>query len=257
LKYQLRQIISRPALQPVWLRLLKLCHAGLNYGGGQTVESSGEIGALDFAVRSIDHPEVLTLFDVGANDGEYLQAALKVLGSEVKVFSFEPQSSSCEILRSRFSRNERVQICDAALGSEAGSAELYFSSDRESTASLHEVRTLNSLRSETVRVTTIDRFCTDKGIGHIDILKIDTEGHEMDVLLGAAEMLGSDRISAIQFEFGETFLPTKYHFVDIFAFLSPRYRIFRILRRGLVEVVTYSHDLEIYKLANFMCIRKR
>ena len=244
-------------LQPVWLQLLKLCHAGLNYGGGQTVESSGEIGALDFAVRSIDHPEVLTLFDVGANDGEYLQAALNVLGNKVKAFSFEPQSSSLEILRSRFARNELVQIRDVALGSEAGSAELFFSGDRESTASLHEVRTLSSLRSETVRVTTIDRFCADEDVSHIDILKIDTEGHEMDVLLGASGMLGSNRISSIQFEFGETFLPTKYHFWDIFALLSPRYSVYRILRHGLVEVVSYSHDLEIYKLANFMCIRKR
>jgi hypothetical protein len=64
----------------------------------------------------------------------------------------------------------------------------------------------------------------------------------------------ADRISSIQFEFGETFLATDYHFCDIFDLLSPRYRIYRILRHGLFELTRYSHDLEVFKLSNFMCM---
>jgi len=63
-------------------------------------------------------------------------------------------------------------------------------------------------------------------------------------------------IHAIQFEFGDTFLSTDHHFIDLWRLLSPDFRIYRILRRGLHEIMRYSSDLEIYKIANFLCIRK-
>ena len=78
----------------------------------------------------------------------------------------------------------------------------------------------------------------------------------MDVLLGAAESLREDRIFAIQVEFGETFLPTRYHFCDIYDLLSDRYKTYRILRNGLYELDRYTPDLEIYKLTNYLCIHR-
>ena len=45
------------------------------------------------------------------------------------------------------------------------------------------------LRSEIVNVTSIDSFCKKKNIDKIDLLKIDTEGHEAKVLKGANKML--------------------------------------------------------------------
>jgi FkbM family methyltransferase len=258
LKSQIRQIISRPSLQPLWLQILKLCHAGLNYGGGQSVEWSGESGALRFALRSIASPPYrdLTLFDVGANNGEYLEVALKELGTTAKIFSFEPQRSSFELLRLRFADNPHVQLRNAALGKESASAKLFFSDDHQSTASMYESSVLGSSHFETIRLITLDQFCHKEGIEKIDILKIDTEGHEMDVLLGASNLLESGGIAAIQFEFGETFLETKYHLRDIFDLLVPRYDIYRVLKQGLSKVSRYSPDLEIYKIANFMCIRR-
>lgn len=252
----IRNLLSRPSTQPVLLQLLKLCHAGLNYGGGQSVAKSGEMAALRSAYQSLRHSQPFVLFDVGANDGEYMGVALGAIGKDIQVFSFEPQSSSFEILTSRYSADSRVHLRKMAVGKEESTANLFFSRDVESTASLHRTAIPGEAYSELVRLTTIDQICSEEGVEHIDFLKIDTEGHEIEVLLGARQMIGAGRISSIQFEFGDTFLNTTYHFRDCWELLRPQYRFYRILRRGLVPVTRYSCDLEIYKTANYFCVRE-
>jgi FkbM family methyltransferase len=254
LKNAIRGLISRPSTQPLFLRLLKLCHAAFNYGGGQNVDSSGEIGALEFVRRTVKFSRPFTLFDVGANDGAYLHFALEVLGEQVKAYAFEPQSASFEVLDKRFANEPRVELMRVAVGNAAGSADLFFGKEGETTASLNSNSTQGQAFSEIVRLTTIDEVCAARGIEHIDLLKIDTEGYEMEVLLGGSVMIETGRVSSIQFEFGDTFLHTPFHFVDFWDLLSSRYRIYRILRHGLWEVPFYSPDLEIYKIANFLCM---
>lgn len=110
--------------------------------------------------------------------------------------------------------------------------------------------------AETVTVTTLDQFCIDAHISRIDFLKIDTEGFEFEVLLGAAETLSARKISAIQFEFGEFYPQTNHHFLDFWDLLSSNYVVYRILRHGLGELSRYSPDLEIYKAGNYLCLRR-
>ena len=243
-------------MQPLLLQLLKLCHAGLNYGGGQSVEDSGEIDAQRFVFAKLGNSRALTIFDVGANDGAYLQSALNVFRGRLKAYSFEPQSATFNKLRTRFENEPRVELRKVAIGKESGTAELFFDGDFETTASLHRNPILGQVHSETVQVTTIDQICKEDAIERIDLLKIDTEGHEMDVLLGASATIESGRIEAVQFEFGDTSLHTPHHFYDFWQLLSSRYTFYRILRKGVVEIPRYSPDLEIYKIANFLCMRK-
>ncbi|MGA8044114.1 MAG: FkbM family methyltransferase [Terracidiphilus sp.] len=252
----IRNLLARPAAQPLLLRLLKLCHAGLNYGGGQSVSSSGELEALRFVAKGRAASLPFILFDIGASEGDYLSCALDLLGRELTAYAFEPQTAAFQLLHRRFGNHARVHLVQAAVGSVPGSLDLYFGSDGETTASFNRNTLSRQNRSEAVQVTTIDKLCEDSAIERIDPLKIDTEGYEMDVLRGASRMIESGRIAAIQFEFGETFLRTPYHFVDLWELLSPRYTLHRILRRGLAPIRQYTPDLEIYKIANFLCLRK-
>jgi FkbM family methyltransferase len=256
MKNAIRNTLSRPSLQPLLLKLLKLCHAGLNYGGGQSVENSGELGALDFARKALRNAEApFTLFDVGANDGAYASCALRTLGERSRVYSFEPQSASFDALRARFADDSRVTLRRVALGKTSDPAPLYFGAGGETTATLNRKTDAAQSSSEMVAVSTVDEVCSTEGIERIHFLKIDTEGCEMEVLLGAADMLEQNRIDAIQFEFGDTFLHTPYHFMDFWMLLSPKFKMYRILRRGVFAVDGYAPDLEIYKIANFLCVR--
>jgi FkbM family methyltransferase len=233
----------------------------MNYGGGQTPRDSGEIEALEFLREVAGKSGPFVLFDVGANDGEYLQAALNVFGQRVVAYSFEPQSHSYETLSARFRGDQRVNLTKLALGREAGSAELFFDHEGDIRASLQRDYVflhapVDVVKSEDVRLASLDQFCRDQGITKIDLLKIDTEGFELDVLQGASSMLEAGAIHAIQFEFGDPYLRTSHHFRDFWDLLSPRYRMFRILRRGLTEVPNYSVDLEIYKCVNYLALRR-
>ena len=59
--------------------------------------------------------------------------------------------------------------------------------------------------SRQIRVdcTTIDRFCSECSIKKIDVLKIDTEGFDLEVLKGATSMLAHKAIKFIYFEFND------------------------------------------------------
>ncbi len=51
-----------------------------------------------------------------------------------------------------------------------------------------------------VNTTAIDAFCTESGISHIDILKMDVQGAEYSVLEGARDLLANQGISLIYME---------------------------------------------------------
>ena len=51
-----------------------------------------------------------------------------------------------------------------------------------------------------VDVNTIDNYCKTNEIEFIDILKIDTQGYEENVLLGATNMIKNKKIKFIELE---------------------------------------------------------
>ena len=56
--------------------------------------------------------------------------------------------------------------------------------------------------TESVDIVTLDEFCRTKRIDHINYLKIDTEGGDLEVLKGAVGMLTEQRIDLVQVEAG-------------------------------------------------------
>jgi hypothetical protein len=90
-----------------------------------------------------------------------------------------------------------------------------------------------------VDVIDLDTFSRDHDISIIHLLKIDTEGHELEVLKGAANMLRENRIRAIQFEFNEMNVVSRVFFKD-FCDLLPNYKFYRMLSHGLGPLDPYS-----------------
>lgn len=83
---------------------------------------------------------------------------------------------------------------------------------------------------ESLEVTTIDKFCEDNRVHKIDILKIDTEGHEKEVLLGGMKMLEKSRIGFIKLECGVDPGNSRHvPYAEVVNFLSDMgYRIFGV-----------------------------
>ena len=95
----------------------------------------------------------------------------------------------------------------------------YFSQMRKIFTKIKYKR-LDNFQSLKVQTMTIDFFCLKKKISNIDLLKIDTEGHEEYVLKGAKNMLRKNKIKVIYVEV----LSTKNNFKNkkkkIINFLS-------------------------------------
>ena len=111
-------------------------------------------------------------------------------------------------------------------------------------------------QSEKIVVRRLDDFCLENQISHIDLLKVDVEGGELGVLTGARQMLDSQSIDFVQFEFGGRDIDARVFFRDFFTLLNPGYRIYRILRDGLAPVETYKETHEVFLTTNYMAVSR-
>jgi hypothetical protein len=71
-----------------------------------------------------------------------------------------------------------------------------------------------------VPVSTLDIYTQQHGIDHIDLVKIDAEGFDLNVLEGASRLLDEQKIDIFLFEYADASKP--YRFYRLFnGFLSP------------------------------------
>jgi FkbM family methyltransferase len=103
-----------------------------------------------------------------------------------------------------------------------------FVTDNSVTSSLH--RPERYLHEEQVTVTTIDYFCQKREIDRIDLLKIDAEGHDLEVVQGASRMLAAGSVAMVLAEVGFTPGDDRHVlFDDVRDLLSPYgFRLFGI-----------------------------
>jgi hypothetical protein len=95
-----------------------------------------------------------------------------------------------------------VHIVNAGVGSSAGTAVLAENDEAVMTSFLQpDTDSWGTVVRETpVQVTTVDEFCVDRGVDHIDLLKTDTQGFDLEVLKGGAGLMRDSRIRLIYME---------------------------------------------------------
>lgn len=139
-----------------------------------------------------------TIFDVGANVG---QSAHKFRGAfpKASIFCFEPVQSQFQELQNSVASDPHIKCFQLALGSTPGKGNIYLT-DHSTTSSL--IKPEYSRGSEEVQISTIESFCMEHGVERIDLLKVDTEGFDLEVLKGAASLLSSDCVTFVLVEVG-------------------------------------------------------
>lgn len=245
-------------------KLIPLLERRVGIGCGTSAARSGETVVFD-VLRSLSRSP-LTIFDVGANQGQYATEALTALGSslEYSIHSFEPSIKTYEILLTKHGDNERVITNHFGLGKESTTATLFTNEEGSGLASLTK-RKLDHCNidhgklSEQIQLDTLDNFCEAKNITQIDLLKIDVEGHELDVLQGGKKMIEARNISLVQFEFGGCNIDTRTFYQDFFYFFSEQgYDLYRILpSRKLLALSKYREADEKFRTANYLAVSKQ
>lgn len=250
---------GRRILQPLWKRLNWLSFYGLNIGGGSLLEDSGELWVIDFFSRHFSEKEKIIVFDVGAHFGEYATAMISGVKSS-DIYCFEPGKKTYDLLCKNIGHYKNAKLFNFGLSNEEADVTLYADSEMSGSASVYnncfDHIGLSSKPIETIHLKTIDNFCKENEIAHINFLKLDVEGHEHKVLLGAEELINSSSIDFIQFEFGPCDIMSKTFLKDFFLLLQDKYNIYRILNDGLSLIKYYHSRNEAFITTNYLAILK-
>lgn len=152
----------------------------------------------------------MTVFDVGANIGELTFLFSKAV-RKGEVHSFEPVVNTFERLTTicETAALKNVVLRNIALAEKTGKVNMNVYDEAHSSWNTRAVRDLKSygidimpVSIEEVQAITIDEYCQKNNVLKIDLLKIDVEGAENQVLLGARQMFVKRTIQCCVFESG-------------------------------------------------------
>ena len=243
--------------------LLKtICHRYVEHCDSPSGENNGDPERNgEYRFLRVVGPRLGTVFDVGANRGDWTAAVLATAPRVTRVVAFEPWAPTFAKLSAR-DFPSHVVLEQAALSSEEGKATLHGYGTYPEMNSFHSRTGIQDYladtqpdRTEQVATWTLDGYCQRKGIERIDFLKVDTEGHEWEVLQGARKLLANGSIGIIQFEYGGTYIDSRRLLKDVFELLTCLgYCLHKIVPRGLVACPAYSQRLENFQYKNFIAV---
>ena len=143
----------------------------------------------------------IIILDIGANIGYYVCIAGNVLDN-VKILAIEPAHSNIKLLMKNIELNKLdnvVEIVNCACSNFIGKSRLYLS-EQSNVHSLEKV----SNRWVEVPTFTVDTLIKSKGIkpNDVHVIRMDTEGHEVEILEGMKEIIdiGGPMLMFIEFD---------------------------------------------------------
>lgn len=232
---------------------------GMNYGNANTLtlEETGEKQAISYIKNKLQPQNDFIFFDVGANAGDYCRLVKEVMGNtNLKIYAFEPSGYTFSLLVNNTSALQNIKLFNIGLGEKEETLSLFANYEASGATTLYKQAldnyASNKKLSEQVTIKTLDEICLTESVNKIDFLKIDVEGHEFKILLGASKLLEAKRIKFIQFEFGPFNVYSRTYFKDFWDLLSADYTLYRIIKNGLFEISSYSENLEIFRTVNFL-----
>lgn len=223
---------------------------------------SGEDFVINSVLKKYFKEEKLIMFDVGANVGNYAKK-LKNKFSNAVIYAFEPNPNTFEILNRNLAYIN-INCYQVGLSSTCSKHKIYtYVCDKHSEHTsvyknvLLDLHKANELVEIEFKNTTIDEFCQANKVERIDFIKIDTEGHEMEILKGASKMISEAKISVIQFEFNEMNVISRVFLKDFYELLYDRYEMYRLDTDKLIPLQEYSSKNEIFKFQNILAINRK
>jgi len=226
-----------------------------NGENNENINRNGEL-----RIQTYYLPDCVTVFDVGANVGDWTTLSLKV-NPDLQIHCFEPSSATFEKL-TKCNFGESVKLNNMGLSSTPGELTLHTFSDGSGENSLYIRKGMEDgwglepqSNSETVRMDTLDEYCLRNEISSIDFMKVDVEGHELEVFKGAVKMVQNGAIKRIQFEYGGCNIDSRVLLKDLFDFFSPYgYKFYKIYPKELKYYKRYDQRLENFQYQNWIVV---
>ena len=237
------------------------CDLQLGIGTGSAPEQSGEHVVVELLSKAAEKEPVV--FDIGANKGQYSSALIDAwpLQTSLNLHCFEPSASTFRQLTETLSGYDRIQLNNFGIGKTNEELTLFSDSEGSGMASLTPRRLdhfgiAHDRLKESVRIRTLEEYCQTHEIDQIDLLKIDVEGHELDVLNGGKKLFSNRQVRMVQFEFGGCNIDTRTFVQDFYYFFKAfDLDLYRILPSGnLFPLLEYRESDERFQCTNFLAV---
>ncbi|MBW6474621.1 MAG: FkbM family methyltransferase [Anaerolineaceae bacterium] len=148
---------------------------------------------------------VNTIFDVGANIG-FMTYQLQRRFANAEIYAFEPNPYVFDKLESNYRKQNQVHVFQMGVGDIDGDLKFNINSNTGTSSYLlpgeyHRAHQAKHIKEQKlIPMVTIDKFCAQESIKHIDILKLDIEGYELRAIIGANEFISNQEIDIIYTE---------------------------------------------------------
>ncbi|WP_164155931.1 FkbM family methyltransferase [Sandarakinorhabdus rubra] len=205
--------------------------------------------------------QIPIVLDVGAHYGEWCASCTAIM-PDARVYSFELIAEQAAEARAQHASNPNVSVFEFGLSDSDAEIEIsYNPAAGRATSIAPRLRSQFfadvPLRKALCQVRRGDQVAELNALPRIDLLKIDTEGHELFVLRGLEGVLANPQLrpTVIQFEYGDTFIPQRATLSEVHGLLAPLgYAIGRVSPRG-VNFKPYSYADEHYRMGNYVAVQ--
>ena len=183
-----------------------------------------DIRKIDKNIKRLSFDDILNLkteiknpiiFDVGANIGQSIER-FKNIFPVSSIHSFEPGISEFLQLKEKYNNATDIFLNNIGIGEKITKRDFYCAAKSETSSFIKISKNTSWIKSRSkefntsvqnyskkvpkISIDTIDNYCKNNSIKFIDILKIDTQGYEVNVLEGAKNTLKKKKISIIETE---------------------------------------------------------
>lgn len=245
----------------VGIDLLLACYHSRGIQNYQNMTVTGEHHLIQNVLSLLVKTPTPVFLDVGANVGLF-SLPLREQFPRATILAFEPIPETFAQLQLN-TEGKSIRLNPFGLGDIPGKHIMYFKSNDPTSpqATLHASalaapRQNEQITSVTVTIKTLEDVCRESNIDFIDLLKIDTEGHEMSVLKGAANLIHNDKIGAILFEIASMNIASRTFLKDFYEFLDG-YHFYRLAPDYLIPLGVYNHRNEIFEFQNIFAMNPR
>jgi FkbM family methyltransferase len=216
--------------------------------------------------KLIKKNKITNCLDIGAHVGEFSKRLLEL--GNMNIIAFEPMQKTFLKLKKIETKYQKSFKCfNVALSNKRGWAEIYYTNPLSQLSSISiNLNKINFLKSKKIKkqkisIDTLDNFSkkNEKFFRKkIDFIKIDTEGHDLKVLVGATKFIDKNKPKFIQVEMNYHYLFSGENLYQ-FSKQIKGYDIYQIMpfNNGLIKINPSRPENNIFHLSNFLFIKRK
>jgi FkbM family methyltransferase len=221
---------------------------------------------LDGSTKSLITKLEPVIFDVGAHNGNSVKRYKKLFDKPI-IHCFEPISDDLNTIKNNYPNDHKLFLNNVGVGDKRGYLKFNINTKRNTSSFKNLIPNTTwikksskrfnvndkkfTIKEQNTKIITLDDYVNEKNISYIDILKIDTQGFEDKVILGAQNLLKNNRIKLIQLEliFSEIY-EEPLQIYDIEKILIPNnYKLFCISNAGSLNS-NYIYQSDFIYISN-------